>query len=364
MGEKSMGEDDGKRWIFGLSVDDELVWGIAQVNINADVNGKDAYPPGTITAQKICDLPHGDTTAIDLKATIIKALAPTALDSDLLTAFTHVKAVGVSTIGIADHFRKRLLDLRRKALIWERDEDYIIDFLGLFSGRFENIDPSNIAIHNDATAKCLAYHSFCSDVSPENVFCLVNLAEGVNVGIANGFGPLSVSNLHPEVGHAYPPLHPLDKKHSEKETGCPSHITCFEGLLSSHRIKSQWGSLLGQRGLRNLENFPVLDVVSYYLAHLCWTVTTTIVPERILLCGPTASEALAEEARRQFRILNRGPVLHTTPYLRYAAMADMNQYLRVANPLFPPEEDFGSIKDISGLMGAFELARLQLRKAS
>lgn len=342
--------NDHSKWIFGLSVDETISWAAAKINPDdgSFYNGVDDKFGGNIANTN-------DVGPINLQSYIERELK--TLEVRYPFIFDECSAVGISSIGIVDTIKCRLVSIARKN--WISDTDgYIVDFASIIPTFFTH-KPLRIAAQNDATAKCLAeyywFHQRYSDDKvnnkpPVNSLCYVLFHEGVNGGFVKG-NPLKLGApvahlLHQELGHVFPPLHPRDVKLTRRSgfgsriTGCPLHHTCFEGIASGARIRRQWG-----RPLKELKDHPdnPWDIISYYIAHFCWNSVLAIPPQRIVIGGFVIFDELIPLIKKHFSDLNKGH--GDRPYIRYDELL---------------EDDFIGVAQIrtgEGRAGALELAR-------
>lgn len=353
-----------KRWVFGLSVDDELACGLAQVNPSRGRLSDRRY--SNVTLLKLADLSNGDQSSrkVPLRDLIRLGLTKARLLPEFKEHWQSVEAVGVSAIGIIDRQNLRLADIRRKPWTWDEPGRYVLDFRRIveefFPGVFEGVRAPAIAVHNDATAKCMAY---CYRIGQmDEVICLVMAGVGVNVGVASlRAGPPFSPDLHTEMGHAYPRLHPLDerissiRKHKDNP-GCPTHVFCFEGVASAHRMNTFWPKPFAE--LSGNARREAKEVISYYLAQLCWSATLAVAPSCILISRSDLNEEILPSIRKDFMRLNSGDG-RDRPYITdnvYKALGNnAEDFIRLA-PEFSEMQSDG-LKDPSGLMGAFELGR-------
>lgn len=355
-----------RKWVFALSIDDELAWALAPVNPDPSATWDEAFPVKAFPHGRIDDLPNrdcgSDGALYPLQQRIMEALS--AIESNYSAHMRKVRAVGVSSIGLVDKTAGRLVSIARKP--WQsQDAEYVLDFPSLFRGTLDQVlklgkHGYQIAAQNDATAKCLAHRtSLDGQMSSRDLLCTVMLNDGINIGAANGDGPISPVQLHPELGHGYPRLSKLDEqvpwdnriKHFSSKTGCPNHVLCYEGLTSSVRIMKEWGADkikdIADDGKRSIAG----ETVSYYIAQLCWTVTLGLVPSQIFLCGKSACDTLVELVRENFRQLNDG-------YLNNRAYEALNKpdFIKLGR-IFEDFEWRTDVKNREALMGALELAR-------
>lgn len=351
--------DSDTRWVFGLSIDDQLTCAFAQVRTEHGARGWSGHTsayPGAVEIAKLADLPNGRgsrTSLVDL----IEAELGGLRDHPRIG---EVAAVGVSSIGLVDHRQARLVDIRRKPWAWEAPNEYVLDIGGAVRRALGKEIP--VAANNDATAKAMAHHCF-ADVKLEETLAHVMCGYGVNIGVADGIGALSCSNLHPEMGHAYPRLHQRDAARGKAGlrplSGCPIHIDCYEGVASGARIMKEWGAPISE--LSGDARDEAMEIMACYLAQLCWNVTVSVAPSRILLSGPAIWPGLLKPVQAEFMRLNgKGP--GALAYLSARAYRGLDDGARTFIQMAEPFRDMRrhGIEDPSGAMGALELARKAL----
>lgn len=109
----------------------------------------------------------------------------------------------------------------------------------------------------------------------------------------HGFG-------HPEMGHARPRRHPDDL---DFPGVCPFHGDCFEGLASGPAIFARWGAPLSQLPADHI----AYEIVAFYLAQLCQTLSALLAPRKIVMGGGVmASPGLLERVRVARAELSKG----------------------------------------------------------
>jgi len=113
----------------------------------------------------------------------------------------------------------------------------------------------------------------------------VNSSSYITVGTGIGAG-LVVNNqcveglIHPEAGHI------MVRKHKDDTYKgiCPYHQDCCEGLATARAIADRLG--IHYEELKDLpDSHPVWDMVGYYLAQLCLSITLIASPHNIVLGG-------------------------------------------------------------------------------
>lgn len=347
-------------WILGISIDEEITWSLTEA-IPDYVSGLEAYPSERIPVGLIADL-KSCSSPIDIEGLLTTYFTKlVAKHSSFRRAIPYIRAIGVSTIGVTDRSKGQLINISRKDFIMHPTRQCMADFKSLLPKLFPGVrDNIFVFVENDVIAKGLAHHSFDDGIkSLKAICCYINLSEGINIGIVNGHGAISSSDTNPEFGHVYAPLHELDvhfKKEKTQFSGCDLHVTCFEGLASAKRIREQWQSEIDGRPLCQFiaETRDVLNILSHYTAHLCWNAALATAPEKIILGGPLVSTTLLEDTKQRFRDINNA-------YLRFDALdSGLDRFIGLAMPLPVAHTE---AEDLSGLMGALELARIGLRRA-
>ena len=121
-------------------------------------------------------------------------------------------------------------------------------------------------------------------------FLYVTLGTGVGVGAVVD-GRIFHGAHHPEMGHVPLPLSPDEPEGFVPV--CPFHGACAEGLASGAAILARWGRRLDELP----EEHPAWRLEAGYLADFLAGLTLTLQPERIIVGGGVASEALLALAR-------------------------------------------------------------------
>ncbi len=108
-------------------------------------------------------------------------------------------------------------------------------------------------------------------------YIYVTIGTGVGAGIVANGRPIQGA-MHPEVGHM---LLPHDRQRDPFAGACPFHGDCLEGLAAGPAIEQRWG--------RKADTLPpehdAWDIQADYLAALCWNLTVSYSPQRIILGG-------------------------------------------------------------------------------
>jgi fructokinase len=161
----------------------------------------------------------------------------------------------------------------------------------------------------------------------------VTVGTGVGVGIISSGKPLR-GLIHTEGGHIRVARHPNDSF----QGSCPFHADCLEGMVTNGALSQRL-----QVDALVLNEIPdeseVWDIVAFYLAQLCISVTLLVTPEAIILGGGIMQRKLLFGLIRTHftKLLNKyleHPHLESDLYIRPAALQD------------------------SGLLGAAYLAKL------
>ena len=340
-------------WVFGLSIDTEVACGLAQVDPSSHARGdKGDLPayPGRVLFFKLADL---NTRWRRSREDLAAALDRLRGSNQLNALFAQVKAVGISSVGMVDRGRLTLLSSDR--LRWRlQTDDRTLDVASAVRQAFPEFHDRPTSIHNDATAKAAAYR--CFDPAPvAGAVCNVLMGEGVNVGLAGSDGPLS-ADFHPEMGHGYPRLHPLDAARGAKAlravTGCDEHVDCYEGLASGMRQRND------RQALARLTEAQRRDMLADYAGQLCWNATVALRPDRIMLSGGVVDRSLLPAIQEKFIAL-KGATFARAGYPGPPG-AWVRDYIRLAkSPIYPA--GLAGIDNPDGVMGALELARAALK---
>ncbi len=175
------------KWIFGLSIDEELCWVAARI----DPNSQDcSYKSEPSMVVRLADL-RDSNAPVALNQVLSKGL--NQIKKEAGHVFDGAVSIGVSSIGLVDTSRNRLVSIARKNWIKDKEKDqFIIDFNSLFAPLVGN-RKIPIGTQNDATAKCLAEYA-CQDKNDrvDNLFYAM-FSEGVNGGLVYKHAPYCYS---------------------------------------------------------------------------------------------------------------------------------------------------------------------------
>ena len=169
-------------------------------------------------------------------------------------------------------------------------------------------------------------------------FLYVTLGTGVGVSAVVG-GKILHGAHHPEMGHVSLPVSPDEPEGFVPV--CRFHGTCAEGLASGAAILARWGRRLDELPAEH----PAWRLEAGYLADFLAGLTLTLQPQRIIVGGGVASEALLALAREG---------LHR----RLAGYrADLAQRGSMSGFLMLP-----GLGQRAGVVGAIELARREVNR--
>lgn len=278
-----MNQSSKRAKIFGLSIAEEIEWGVSEIFDRAIV-GK--IVTGMFPDIPDGNLPHLNNDPINIEAMIRDRLVDLHKKSPEL--FQGVSGIGVSTIGVVNRGSLVLDSLVRKK--WKkRNSQHVIDFASLFLDPLEGgkrlfpavTKQEQIFVHNDASARCKTEYLYGHDSTRSSQSVLYIMAgEGVN-GAFVYRGDLLETQRHSEMGHITPQLHPDDYAFDKRHSGCPAHTTCFEGLISNARFRQQWGADLSFLP----PDHPAWELAAFYLSQLAMIGVLTLDPEKILFGG-------------------------------------------------------------------------------
>lgn len=170
-----------------------------------------------------------------------------------------------------------------------------------------------VYVDNDATAAALGEQVWGVGKGVAD-FGYVWFGRGLNVGLVLA-NEAWRGEQHPEAGHAYGRIH-ADDSHLGN---CSIHRDCFIGL-TSHR------SILERREA-GIDDFKIMEIISYYLAQICVNVVTSAAPQRIAIGGYVLRQNvianLVPAVRSKFRDL-----LKHFPH--YDALDDLESFIQEA----------------------------------
>lgn len=108
-------------------------------------------------------------------------------------------------------------------------------------------------------------------------YIYVTIGTGVGAGVVSDGLPVNGA-MHPEIGHMRVPRY---LKAGDFAGGCPFHGDCIEGLICGPSLEKRWGA--------RAETLPAdhiaWEIQAHYIALMCWNLTLSYAPERIILGG-------------------------------------------------------------------------------
>lgn len=328
------------KWMFGLSLDEKIEWCFRKAS--KEGNGwrlskkKDDFICGEIGNEVL------EKYKNNFEEMLYDELRKIISRKDIHEIAEDVYAVGVSAIGLVDRNTRQLFRVARKD--WRSPGKIpVVEFNPLVKAIFPKTNLINI--HNESTAKCLAEWQIVKDRGEDiSSIIYVFFSEGVNCGVVSNSLPPN-TEMHLELGHIWPRLHPDDENFDPHHSGCRIHRFCFEGVASAPRIKNSWAN--GRHGvhLSELPPDPAWDIIAFYIAQMCMNGVLAFSPERVLLGGSVIFPKLLPRIRAYFEGFNDGG--SGEPYFEYDAM-HVRHFIRMAE--IPFEE--------AGIAAALELACL------
>lgn len=130
-------------------------------------------------------------------------------------------------------------------------------------------------------------------------YVYVTIGTGVGAGVVVNGQPLH-GTMHPEIGHI---LMPHDWQQDPFAGNCPFHGDCLEGLAAGPAIEKRWG----QKAIELGEEHQAWELEAQYLAVLCWNLTASYAPQRIILGGGVMQQThLFARIREKFQHLMNG----------------------------------------------------------
>lgn len=166
----------------------------------------------------------------------------------------------------------------------------------------------------DVNVACLGESTFGCARGLDNVVYLT-IGTGVGAGVLVG-GQLVHGMLHPEAGHI---LVTRDERDTiGKESGCPYHDSCLEGLIAGPGITKRWE---GKRASELAGDAEAMDLLAGYLAQALMTYVLCYAPQRIVIGGGVADHTpIVQLAREKTVELLNG-------YIVTPEIADIDSYI-------------------------------------
>ena len=196
-----------------------------------------------------------------------------------------------------------------------------------------------VGFDTDVNAAALGEHSWGAG-KDLNSFIYLTVGTGI------GGGGLINSKLlhglvHPEMGHICIPRHIEDSYPGN----CPFHnksslYNCFEGLASGPAIEERWGQ--SPQSLGN--DHKAWDLEAYYISMALVSYICTLSPQRIIIGGGVMKQ------ERLIMLIRDKVKKNLNNYIQSSEIIDsIHDYIVL------PEQG-----DNAGVLGAFELAKLEL----
>lgn len=132
-------------------------------------------------------------------------------------------------------------------------------------------------------------------------FVYVTIGTGVGAGAVSNGNPVNGA-MHPEIGHMLVPRH---LKADDYAGGCPFHGDCIEGLICGPSLEKRWG----MRAEKLPADHIAWDIQAHYIALMCWNLTISYAPERIIIGGGVMQQDhLYGKVRQRFaELMNNYP---------------------------------------------------------
>ena len=188
----------------------------------------------------------------------------------------------------------------------------------------------------DVNVACLGEATFgCAKGLKDVVY--LTIGTGVGAGVLVN-GELLHGMLHPEAGHIMLTPDPADP--IGRDSACPFHASCLEGLIAGPAIAKRWD---GKTASEVADDPAAMDLLSGYLAQALVTYAVCYSPRKIIIGGGVADHTpIVELARSKAKeMLN--------DYIVTPELEDFDNYI-VKN----------SLGGNQGVMGCLELSRRTL----
>lgn len=287
-------DQNAQKLILGVSIDESVSAAIAVTSRRA------------IDEIRLLDgIALGDSdTRIKAIRNYLRRLGPRVRK---MTGREPLHSVCISTIGVVDRGPKQSYILRSVARRGWPVKKPLLDVSACIHSAFSYFpETPPLFTYNNMVACMIAEFEegygtdpdVRADFAKDQVMAGITLGEGINAGVIVSRQVLS-NTRHPELGHLVVKPHEADAALGYTRGTCGYHTGCVEGMASIPAILERWQctaddlpAILSDPGKR--------DVIAYYAASLCVSLTLTVAPSRIIIGGrlPRISSDLLEDIRR------------------------------------------------------------------
>lgn len=162
----------------------------------------------------------------------------------------------------------------------------------------------------------LIFGSHCSE---SHSLVYVTVGTGVGIGVIVDGRPLK-GKLHPEGGHVLAIKDEREVNYPHFKGPCNYHTNCIETMVTNYSIANRLKCSIDDLASIPDED-PVWDIVAFYLAQLCLSLTYTVSPHCIVIGGGILHRKQILPATRKYLLqLNAD----------YVKIADVDSYIREA----------------------------------
>lgn len=179
------------------------------------------------------------------------------------------------------------------------------------------VDINNTHLHTDVTGSAMGELIFGQHCHKTSSLVYITVGTGVGIGVVVGGKPLK-GRLHPEGGHNLVVKDERESLYPHFKGSCNYHNNCVENMVSNFSIAERLKCSIEDLSTISDEE-PVWDMIAYYLAQLCLSITYTVSPHCIVIGGGILNrKSILPATKAHFKKLNN----------EYVKIDDLENYIR------------------------------------
>jgi len=145
------------------------------------------------------------------------------------------------------------------------------------------VDLKYTYLHTDVTGSAMGELIYGTHCQKSSTLVYITVGTGVGIGVVVDGKPLK-GKLHPEGGHVLVIKDERESQYPHFKGPCNYHRNCVENMITNNSIAERLGCKIDE-----LNTFPddhqVWDMIGFYLAQLCLSLTYIVSPHCIVIGG-------------------------------------------------------------------------------